>query len=183
MVKEPRPGRVKTRLGRDIGLIGAAWWYRHQCDRILRRLRDPRWDIVLAVSPDNEGLTSRVWSNDLARLPQGKGDLGARMARCLAATAGPTVLIGSDIPGVTRADIASAFRGLGASASVVGPAPDGGYWLVGLRYPHRQGPGLFRNVRWSTEHALGDTLPTLPQPVWNANILSDVDTVRDLKGA
>ena len=46
MVKQPRPGRVKTRLARDIGRVEAAWWYRHQMTRLLRNLRDPRWQIT-----------------------------------------------------------------------------------------------------------------------------------------
>ena len=71
MLKEPRPGRVKTRLGREIGLTGSAWWFRHQTRSLLMRLRDPRWQIVLAVAPDAEGLTSRVWPADLPRIPQG----------------------------------------------------------------------------------------------------------------
>ena len=183
MVKEPRPGRVKTRLGRDIGMVGAAWWYRHQCRRLLRQLRDPRWDIALAVSPDREGLASRVWPDDVFRIPQGKGNLGKRMARALSITTGPSVLIGSDVPGVRRGNIADAFRGLGSSASVIGPAPDGGYWLVGLKHPSRLPKNLFCDVRWSTEHALEDTMPTLPKPVWKTGMLSDVDTVADLKGA
>ena len=86
MVREPRPGRVKTRLGREIGMTAAAWWYRHQTRRLLSRLRDPRWTLLLAVSPDAQGLASRVWPLDLPRLPQGRGDLGQRMARVLAAT-------------------------------------------------------------------------------------------------
>ena len=61
MVKEPRPGRVKTRLGRDLGMVGAAWWFRHQTRRLLRRLEDPRWQLVLAVAPDVEGLPRRRW--------------------------------------------------------------------------------------------------------------------------
>lgn len=183
MVKEPRPGRVKTRLGRGIGMVGAAWWYRQHCARLLRRLRDPRWQILLAVSPDRAGLASRVWPYDVARIPQGRGDLGIRMGRALAATPGPSVLIGSDIPGITRADIACALRGLGGCASVIGPAPDGGYWLVGLKHPRRAPRGLFRNVRWSTEFALEDTMRTLPGPTWRVRELSDVDTADDLKGA
>lgn len=83
MLKEPRPGRVKTRLGRDIGMIAAAWWFRHQTQRLLRGLRDPRWDLVLAVAPDTQGMKSRVWPGDLLRIPQGRGDLGARMTRVL----------------------------------------------------------------------------------------------------
>ena len=75
MLKEPRPGRVKTRLGRDIGMGAAAWWFRHQTGRLLRRLEDPRWQLILAVAPDRDGLQSRVWPAHLPRLPQGGGDL------------------------------------------------------------------------------------------------------------
>jgi rSAM/selenodomain-associated transferase 1 len=180
MVKEPRAGRVKTRLGRGIGMIAAAWWYRHQAARTLRRLDDPRWRIMLAVSPDREGMESRVWPGHLSRIRQGGGDLGQRMARALAATPGPSVLIGSDIPDVRRAHIAGAFRALGAAPSVVGPATDGGFWLVGLRHPERAPRGLFRNVRWSHADTLDDTLPTLPQPVVFVDMLRDVDDADDL---
>ena len=82
MVKEPRPGRVKTRLGKDIGMTASAWWFRHQVARVLRQLRDPRWRIVLAVSPD-AATASPVFPHDLPRIPQGRGDLGKRMARAM----------------------------------------------------------------------------------------------------
>lgn len=180
MVKEPRPGRVKTRLGRDIGMTTAAWWFRHQTGRLIRRLRDPRWQIVLCVSPDREGLFSRVWPSDVERLPQGSGDLGDRMVRMLAATPGPTILIGGDIPGVRSAHIVHAFRALGQHPSVIGPAPDGGFWLIGLKHPNRAPKSLFHNVRWSHPETLVDTLPTLPQPVALVDELNDVDTASDL---
>ncbi|NNK16068.1 MAG: hypothetical protein HKP51_04085, partial [Sulfitobacter sp.] len=67
MVKEPHPGRVKTRLGADIGLVSAAWWFRNQVSTLLRRIEDPRWQVVLAVSPDVEGVQSRVWPAHLPR--------------------------------------------------------------------------------------------------------------------
>jgi len=79
MVKEPRPGRVKTRLGKDIGLTASAWWFRHQTRALLRRIEDPRWETVLAVAPDREGLQSRIWPAHLPRIAQGRGDLGDRM--------------------------------------------------------------------------------------------------------
>lgn len=180
MVKEPRPGRVKTRLGAEIGMTEAARWFRRQSLSLLRRLRDPRWDIVLSVSPDREGLVSRVWPGDLPRLAQGQGDLGLRMARALASVPGPAVLVGADIPGIEKAHIARAFRVLGRAPSVIGPAADGGFWLVGLRQPDRQPAGLFANVRWSHPDTLADTLPTLPQPVAFIDRLRDVDTARDL---
>ncbi|WP_171236119.1 TIGR04282 family arsenosugar biosynthesis glycosyltransferase [Ruegeria sp. HKCCA6837] len=183
MVKEPHPGRVKTRLGRDIGMVSAAWWFRHQTRSLIRRLRDPRWQIVLAVSPDAEGLNSRVWPADLPRAAQGRGDLGDRMGRMLRGMPkGPVCLIGADIPGISRAHIASAFGALGRSQMVFGPAPDGGYWLVGAQRYAALPAGLFRNVRWSTEHALADTLATVPGArVSLMDHLRDVDTVADLK--
>ncbi|MGI9389154.1 MAG: TIGR04282 family arsenosugar biosynthesis glycosyltransferase [Boseongicola sp.] len=180
MVKEPHPGQVKTRLGREIGMVSAAWWFRHQTMRLIRSLRDPRWQMILAVSPDQEGLKSRVWPVDLFRIPQGPGDLGVRMDRALRATPGPTVLIGSDIPEVTRRHIADAFRALGPSPSAVGPAMDGGFWCVALRHPVHAPVHMFAGVRWSTEFALEDTLPTLPQPVARLAQLADVDTAGDL---
>jgi len=183
MVKEPRPGRVKTRLGRDIGMVGAAWWFRHQTRALIRRLRDPRWQIVLAVSPDREGLNSRVWPTDLPRAPQGRGDLGDRMGRMLRGMPkGPVCLIGADIPGITRSHIGAAFAALGRNQMVFGPAPDGGYWLVGAQRYGALAPGLFGNVRWSTDHALSDTLASVPNArVGMLDQLRDVDTVADLK--
>ncbi|WP_281992844.1 TIGR04282 family arsenosugar biosynthesis glycosyltransferase [Sulfitobacter geojensis] len=182
MVKEPRPGRVKTRLGRDIGLTASAWWFRHQTRRLLRRLRDPRWDIVLAVSPDREGMQSRVWPQELRRCPQGRGDLGARMARMLGQVSqGPACLIGADIPAISRKEIAQGFTALGNHDAVFGPAPDGGFWLIGLKHPRRQPPHFFKNVRWSSEYALADSIATLPDHrIARIATLRDVDTADDL---
>ena len=182
MVKQPRPGRVKTRLGRDIGRTAAAWWFRHQTCHLLRRMRDPRWDILLAVSPDREGVTSRVWPQHLNRQPQGGGNLGDRMARMLlAAKSSPACLIGADIPGIRRHHIAAAFRALGNHDAVFGPAFDGGYWLIGLKHPKRQPPRFLDDVRWSTEHALADSKATLPgYRIAEVATLRDVDAADDL---
>jgi rSAM/selenodomain-associated transferase 1 len=182
MVKEPLPGRVKTRLGRDLGMTAAAWWFRHQTRALIRRVQDPRWQVVLAVAPDRAGLSSRVWPAHLPRWPQWRGDLGDRMGRMLrAAPAGPVCVIGADIPGVTAARVADAFRALGSHDAVFGPAPDGGYWLVGLKRARPVPPRLFENVRWSTEHALADTVATLPDHrIAQVATLRDVDTIDDL---
>ncbi|WP_135504085.1 TIGR04282 family arsenosugar biosynthesis glycosyltransferase [Roseovarius aestuariivivens] len=182
MVKEPRPGRVKTRLARGIGPVAAAWWFRHQAARLLRRLEDPRWRLWLAVSPDCEGLQSRAWPAHLPRVAQGSGDLGARMARLLrAAPTGPVCVIGADIPGIGKAQVARAFEALGRHDAVFGPASDGGFWLVGLKRIRALPVGLFEGVRWSTEHALSDSLATLPGlSVARIDTLNDVDTAQDL---
>lgn len=182
MVKEPVAGNVKTRLGRDIGMTNAAWWFRHQTRRLLRDVRDPRWDVVLSVSPDR-AIASRTWPARFPRLAQGRGDLGQRMAGALAAFQGPVVLIGGDIPNVGRAQIATAFRVLGRAASVVGPATDGGFWLIGLRNGARRHPTLFFDVAWSAPDTLAKALPTLPKPVAFADEMQDVDTEEDLRRA
>lgn len=181
MVKEPRAGRVKTRLGRDIGMTTSAWWFRHQVAGLLRRVRDPRWRIVLAVAPDN-ALRSRAWPADIPRMPQGRGDLGRRMARALGSVGpGPVCLIGGDIPGVSRAAIWRGFRALGRHEAVFGPSHDGGFWLVGLRNGARVPHRLFQNARFSTEHALADSVATLgTASVGFVDMLHDVDTAADL---
>ncbi len=180
-VKEPHPGRVKTRLGAGIGMVAAAWWFRRQSQRLIRRLgADPRWRTLIAVAPDREGLASRVWPAWLVRQPQGSGDLGQRMLRALtAAPPGPAIIVGSDIPDISRADIAAGFRKLGDHDAVFGPAEDGGYWLIGLR--HKPSRDLFSGVRWSTEHALSDTLNNLEDKrVAFLRVLNDVDDAGDL---
>jgi rSAM/selenodomain-associated transferase 1 len=182
MVKEPHPGRVKTRLGRDIGMVAAAWWFRHQTARLIRRLTDPRWRLVLAVSPDVEGLTSRVWPEGVARVPQGGGDLGNRMGRLFRSLPpGPVIVIGADIPGVTAPHIAQGFAALGRSDAVLGPAPDGGYWLIGLARRQSVPARLFHGVRWSTPTARADSEATLSGlRIAHIAALRDVDTAADL---
>ena len=183
MVKEPHPGRVKTRLGRDIGLTSSAWWFRHQVAGLLRRIEDPRWQTVLAVAPDVEGLKSRVWPEHLPRVPQGPGNLGDRMARVFRTMPkGPVCIIGADIPGITRARVGEAFRALGNHDAVFGPAPDGGYWLVGMKRQRPVPPRLFEGVRWSTDTALADSAATMKGlSIARVATLRDVDTLADLK--
>jgi hypothetical protein len=182
MLKEPRPGRVKTRLGREIGMTPAAWWFRHQTRALIRRLDDPRWRLWLAVSPDHAGLGSRIWPAHLPRLAQGRGDLGQRMARILRAMpCGPVLIIGGDIPGVQPRHIHHAFAQLGPNTTVLGPATDGGYWLIGMQRTRAIPATLFHNVRWSTRHAMADTIASLPgQLIGVAATLRDVDTAADL---
>lgn len=182
--KVPIYGQVKTRLGRDIGASAATWWYRHQTAALIRRIgQDPRWRTVLSVAPDHAGQVSRLLPPNIDRWRQGDGDLGQRMARALSRPRGPVLLIGSDIPGVTRDILARAFQVLRGTDAVLGPATDGGFWLIGLN--RRAGPlprTLFRGVRWSGPDAMADTVTTLrPLRVDYAATLTDVDTADDLR--
>ncbi|MFZ1107400.1 MAG: DUF2064 domain-containing protein [Rhodomicrobium sp.] len=115
---------------------------------------------------------------DIARIGQGRGGLGARMQRIFDCCGrGPLIIVGTDIPFVTRETIARAFRQLRGADAVFGPAEDGGYWLIGLRRrPQTLSP--FQNVRWSSPHALADTLANLRgRRVAFAETLFDIDTL------
>ena len=177
-VREPRLGRVKSRLARGIGALPALTFYRNATARLVRLVaRDQRWRCWLAVTPGS-ALRSRAWDMRLPRLDQGRGDLGARMRRLLRALPpGPAVIIGSDIPEIEPVDVWSAFRALGRSEAVFGPAGDGGFWLVGLRRRPRVPATLFASVRWSSPHALADTRAGLPQGLSVAllGLLDDID--------
>jgi len=180
MAKSPLAGRVKRRLAASIGATSAARFYRTCLAHTLMRLgRDPRWRTLLAVSPDRD-VRAPHWPRGIRRLPQGGGDLGARIQRAFRRLPpGPAIIVGSDIPAIKASDIARAFRLLGNGDAVLGRAPDGGYWLVGLRRsPRLLAP--FANVRWSGPHALGDTLRNLQgHRVPFAATLSDVDSEED----
>jgi rSAM/selenodomain-associated transferase 1 len=181
MAKAPVAGRVKTRLAAEVGVARAVRFARHGLAALLQRVTtDRRWFTLLAVTPDTTA-SSRFWPPRVPLIPQGGGDLGARMQQLFdRAPPGPVVIVGTDIPDVTRGHIAAAFRLLGRHDAVFGPAADGGYWLVGLRRrPHVLQP--FRGVRWSTEHALSDTQANLHGcSIAQLPTLCDIDTATDL---
>ncbi|NNE23887.1 MAG: glycosyltransferase [Rhizobiales bacterium] len=179
MAKQACAGRVKTRLARQIGVAEALRVYRTILNRTLRDLSaDPRWQTWIAVSPDT-AIHSPVWPK-VSLMGQGSGDLGQRMQRVFdVLPVGPVVIIGSDVPGIRRADIAGAFAALGSNDAVFGPAGDGGYWLVGQRRLPAVLP-IFENVRWSSEHALADTLANLNSVEFIRQI-DDLDTAGDYR--
>lgn len=182
MVKQPVGGRVKTRLARQAGLTRAVNFYRHGTAAVLARVgRDPRWQTILAVSPD-AAVGSAAWPSHLARIKQGRGDLGRRMQGVLdRLPPGPVIIVGSDSPGITAALVAAAFRLLGDHDVVFGPASDGGFWLVGCKRRPCV-PQAFCNVRWSTADTLADSRANLAHlSVANAALLDDVDDLADLE--
>jgi rSAM/selenodomain-associated transferase 1 len=182
--RAPQLGRVKRRLAHDVGAGAALRFHGTTLREVTRRLAaDRRWQVTLAVTPDRFARGGRWWPRGVERIPQGGGDLGSRMMRALRRYRGtPTVLIGSDIPDVNCAHIADALCAVRSGALVFGPATDGGYWLIGARnidQYHR----LFRSVRWSTKHALADTLANVARSKQTkfAAKLSDIDDASALR--
>ena len=176
--RAPHLGAAKRRLARDIGAVAAQRFYIATMMAVVRRLaRDRRWRTVLAVT----GGAAR-WPGGVARTEQVSGPLGRRMDRAIRGMPpGPVVLVGTDIPDLGPRHVAQAFRALGDHDAVFGPATDGGYYLVGMRRCPFQ-PRLDGPVRWSTAHALADTLALFDPRVRVAMVetLADVDDGADL---
>lgn len=177
----PRLGAGKRRLAKGVGAVEALRFQRTMLGITLRRLSgDGRWITWLAMTPTPTPRRARQLGGRI--IPQGRGSLGDRMAAVARAMPpGPVVIVGSDIPGISAASVAAAFRLLGSRDAVFGPALDGGYWLVGLRRrPRFIAP--FNGVRWSSQHALEDTLANLPgYRVGFVQTLEDVDNATALK--
>ena len=176
MAKAPVAGAIKTRLAHQAGVSAATRFARHCTAALIARVAfDPRWQTTIWATPD-AWIGSRHWPRGIARAAQGGGDLGHRMQRMFASLPrGPVVIVGTDIPGITAAHIEAAFALLGRNDVVFGPAADGGYWLVGARRRPRV-PQPFAGVRWSSEHALADTLANLAGcSVGFVATLADVD--------
>ncbi len=184
MARAPRLGAVKRRLARDLGDLAAWRFYRMTAGRLLQELSaDPRWRSWLALTPDRAARAGRgPWPATCVLLPQGQGDLGARMGRLLRELPpGPVVIVGSDIPDLRPVHVARAFRLLGRHDWVFGPAADGGYWLIGARRRRAPPRETFAGVRWSSTHALADTLAHWKGArIGFLEELADVDTGADL---
>jgi hypothetical protein len=173
--RAPRLGTVKRRLAKDIGDRAALRFHLATLTALLRDLTAcRRFNTVLAVTPDRTRIRLPI---RVQRINQGHGDLGQRMTQALGRH--PRVaLMGCDIPQANATDIRTAFHRLGTADAVFGPATDGGYWLIALG--PRRPADLFGTSRWSTEHALTDTLQQFRHHrVGFIRHLSDVDTAAD----
>jgi len=182
-LRAPRLGTVKTRLAQDLGTALALAAYRLLLDHLHQQLRSVP-GIQLRVTPDDAGAEVESW-----RYPgwtiaaQGPGDLGERLARAVQAHvdhgAPSVVIIGSDCPRVQPTDLEEAHRQLRQHDVVLGPATDGGYWLIGVRRPC---PALFEAMPWGTDAVSAETLRRAHDAglaVATLRTLSDIDTAED----
>ena len=190
MARWPAPGRCKRRLAQEIGAARAAQIQARLTGHTLAAARDARQghglELVLAV----EGLGSLAasrWGKALGAdrtVLQGRGALGLRMQRQFqrAAREGASkvVLIGSELPQLEASDLTAAFTSLGHCQGVLGPAQDGGYWLIGLRRPE---PELLAGITWGSAQVLEQTLAAMARRGLEPELLTrrgDLDWARDL---
>lgn len=162
--KRPDPGRVKTRLAGELGAEGAAELYRRLGRLVLDRVRGGPYRTIVCFDPPGARDEVAAWLGEeggVAYRPQPAGDLGERMAGAFDeafAEARRVVIVGTDAPDLDARLVEEAFEALerpGGPELVLGPARDGGYYLIGLRRPT---PALFRNVPWSTPEVTDVTL-------------------------
>lgn len=184
--KVPRPGRVKTRLAAAIGDAEAASLYRVMGHRVLDGVRGGDYRLVAYIDPANELAAAREWLGvaGVDYRPQEGEDLGERLANAFrreSERARHVCAIGTDAPAVDRLVVERAFAELSNNDLVLGPALDGGYYLIGT---DGYWPALFRDVPWSTEAVMTVTLArarALKLRTASLEPLSDIDTVEDLE--
>jgi len=183
--REPSPGRVKTRLASTIGDIAAARVYTALLENTLTMVAGSGFDHVLSLaeppSPAWSGAPGRRWE------VQSGADLGARMRTAFDLRFGEgadrVLVVGSDLPKLNVDHLRSAERALDAADVALGPAADGGYWLVAQRRP---GVDLFTGIPWSSSGTLTATRKKLEAigVAWvELDRLNDLDTEADLRAA
>lgn len=182
--KPPRIGLAKTRLadGLNSGVTARRIATALHARTVRAALRGP-WETVLYTAPDREldNSLGGIWPVHLERRSQGPGDLGDRLAKGLReARPGPVLFIGSDAPDISTALLRQAVRTLSRNEAVFGPTRDGGFWLFGIHKTART-PDPFRNVRWSSPHAMEDVWANLPETAKIGVLpqLIDIDSAED----
>jgi rSAM/selenodomain-associated transferase 1 len=187
----PEPGKVKTRLIPELGSAGATRVYRHLAEQVVRTARSLRrqsMQAVVCVEPARRipDMASWLGAGLIFRGQVGAG-LGERLSqafdRAFTGGARRVVAIGTDCIELSSELIAEAFDLLARNDAVLGPATDGGYYLIGLSRPL---PDVFRDIPWSTDQTLTVTTRRLASVGVSPQLLpplNDIDTWDDLKAA
>lgn len=175
----PEPGLCKTRLIPAVGPDGAARIHKRLVEICIAAMRGSGLPMELHITGASPSAFADWLGTDIRFVEQGDGDLGARLLRATSPL--PVLLIGSDAPGLDAARLRAAADALSHAPAVIGPADDGGYYLLGLRNPS---PWLFNEMAWGTDSVFADTMARFAvhgiQPVV-LDSLSDVDRPEDLQ--
>lgn len=173
----PRPGAAKTRLIPALGPEGAAELHARLVERTLTAVRGSGLPFELRTT----GATPadfQDWLGVPTVYDQGEGPLGERLER--ASPPYPCIFIGADAPDLTAAHLRDAASALAKAPVVIGPAEDGGYWLLGLA--HRI-EGVFTDIDWGTDRVFAQTMTRLSGACVSPELmpmLADLDRPEDL---
>jgi hypothetical protein len=184
----PEPGKTKTRLIPALGTVGAANLQRQMTEYTISQVKELQKVIEVSSQVRFAGGDLQLMQDwlgaDLVYQPQGDGDLGLRMRRSLydgfQGHAEKVVIIGTDCPGLNFQILTQAFEATHTLDLVLGPAIDGGYYLIGLR---RFIPELFINIDWGSSQVLHQTVEIANQLNLSYHYLphlADVDRPEDL---
>lgn len=180
LLKAPQPGEVKTRLAAELGAEEAVQIYRRLVERQVSQI-PPAWQAEIWFSPADQQEVMEGWlgSERFRYFAQPEGGLGERLRVAMEGAfrrgAGRLFLCGADCPDLIRPLLDSAAEALRETDVVLGPAEDGGYYLLGMNKP---APELFENIAWSTDAVLRQTLERAREAGLACRLLSvlaDVD--------
>ncbi len=187
-VKYPEPGKVKTRLAKKLGDKKASALYRCFIQDLLETFKNVKADIHLYYTPGNSLQKFKDWlGNDHNYVKQPDDTLGGRMSESFDQTFSinyqKAIVIGSDSPDLGAEMINNAFNLLDNNQAVIGPAADGGYYLLGFNRKDFL-TDIFKNINWSTDKVFSDTMKIFKNNKYKVAKLSkwhDIDTFEDLK--
>lgn len=191
--KYPLAGKSKTRLIPALGKRGAAQLQKvmtQSITAILQKLVETEYCYLeIHYEGGNQGLMQQWLGASLNYKPQHKGDLGQRMASAFAAHLGryqSIILLGSDCPDINRTILKEGLTRLKDHDIVIGPAFDGGYYLIGIKGTLNRDclDFLFAEIDWGEEQVLNQTLTRIEKKQLRYHLLKklhDIDTPEDLK--
>ncbi|UOB18754.1 TIGR04282 family arsenosugar biosynthesis glycosyltransferase [Abyssalbus ytuae] len=180
-IRNPEPGKVKTRLAKVIGNTAAFEIYQFLLNHTKEITKKLKCNKIIYYS---ENIAENdIWDTQFYQKKLQKGfDLGIRMLNAVKENiraGSKIIIIGSDIYDLQSSHIEQAFNKLNKHDVVIGPAKDGGYYLIGLKKEHEK---IFKNKPWGTSKVLEQTLENLEDSdVFLLEELNDIDTYNDIK--
>ena len=181
--KYPEPGKVKTRLAKDIGEKKAVEAYTDVMHSVINTGKDATGMTYISFTPKEKEADFKKLFADMHFFAQEGSDLGERMLKSFRWMLGKhekAIIIGSDIIDLRKEDIEQAFKMLEYKDVVLGPAHDGGYYLIGMK----QAVDIFSDIEWSTFSVLEETLKKVRSQGLSFTLLErkhDLDTVDEYK--